>query len=563
MLRVVSGTLKGRVRGSWHAVQSVFWNPNLRRLELARAVSVTSGWAYAVALSVFAFERGGASAVGIVGLIVMLPAAFAAPFTAVLADRFPRERVMLVSTLLRVLALAGTAGAMLDDAPAPIVYTLAAVASILARVFAPAQAAAVPSLARTPAELAAANVVSSTIDSVGLFLGPALGGLLLAVTSPGVVVAVTAATLLLTALFISRIVVGAPHLGPTPTGTSSGARDVGAGFRTIAREPALRLLVGLYSAQTLVAGALNVLIVVVALDLLELGDSGVGYLNSAFGVGALLGAPAALLLVGRERLASRFGLGILLWGIPIALVGLWPRTFLAVLLFGIVGFGNTVVDVAILTLLQRGVSDEVLARVFGVLEGVTVGAIGVGAVLAPALIGATSEATALVVTGAILPIVTLITWRRLAAIDAAGPAPQRELALLRAVPFLSSLPAATLAQLAQRLAPARFPAGTTIVAEGDRGDRLYVMDEGSVDVVEDGRRVVALGPGDYFGEIALLGERPRVASVVARTPVVAYTLDGRAFVSAVTGHPATAEAAHAAIATRLRSLRPGLAPLGS
>ena len=552
-----------RLKASSRALRAVVANPNLRRVQLARAGSVVSGWAYAVALSVFAFDAGGTTAVGIVGLIVMLPAAMAAPFAALLADRHRRERVLLLATLLRAVALAGVATAMLAQNADVVVYVLAALASVLARVFSPAAAALLPSLAQTPDELAAANVTSSAIDSVGLFVGPALGGLLLASTSPGFVVGLTAGTLLITAAVVTRIRTER-RPAPARTRTETIARDFGAGFRTIAGEPRLRLLIGLYGAQTLAAGALNVLIVVSAFKLLGLGKAGVGYVNSAFGAGALIGAPAALILVGRKHVASRFALGMLLWAFPIALVALWPIAAVALALFAAVGIGNTIIDVAIFTLLQRGVADDVLARVFGVLEGLTVGTIGIGSVVAPLLVAAFSDRGALLALGVSLALLTALVWPRIAALDAASPAPDRALALLRSVPFFSALPAATLAELAQHAQRIPFPAATTIVTEGnDTPDRFYVIDEGTVHVTAAGALVAALGPGDYFGEIALLRNVPRVASVEARTDVVAYALERPDFLSAVTGHPASAEAAGAAVATRLRSLRPGLAPLGS
>ncbi|MDP8910483.1 MAG: MFS transporter, partial [Actinomycetota bacterium] len=404
----VVGGLRERLGESVAAFRGVFRNANLRRVELALAGSVVGEWGFAIALAVFAYQEGGAAAVGLVGLIRMMPAAVAAPFAAALGDLFRRERVMLAADLIRAVLAVVAAVAAFGDVPAPLVYAIAAVMSIVSRAFLPAQGALLPSLARTPEELTAANVASSTIESSGSFAGPALGGLLLAATSPGVAFAATAVTYLWSALFIMRI---RADYEPSKDVGGGLAREAFAGFRTIAAEPRLRLLIGLFAVQTLVAGALNVLIVVAAFDLLELGQSGVGYLNSAVGVGGLLGAFVALALVGRRRLAGDFGIGILLWGVPLTVLGLWPHPAVALAVLAVIGVGNTIVDVSGFTLLQRSVRGEVLARVMGVVESVFVATVGVGAILAPLLIAAIGIRGALMVTGALLPIVAALFWR--------------------------------------------------------------------------------------------------------------------------------------------------------
>jgi MFS family permease len=332
-----------------------------------------------------------------------------------------------------------------------------------------------------------------------------------------------------------------------------------AGFAAIGRDRNLRLIIGLYGAQTLIAGALNVLIVVAALELLDLGEAGVGFLNSAVGVGGLLGALAAFALVGRQRLASDFGLGLVLWGFPIALIGFFPDPTLALVLLGLVGIGNTVVDVAALTLLQRTVPDEVLTRVFGVVQSVFVATLGLGAIVAPLLTGTIGIRGAMIATGAVLPVLAIVLWRRIRALDAEALAPTLELDLLRAIPLFKPLPAPAIDQLASSLIPVRATAGTEIVRQGDAGDRFYVIASGEVDVFIDGGQIGTLGPGEHFGEIALLRDVPRTATVKARADSELYGLERDEFLSAVTGHAASAEAADAIVASRLGGLRPSVA----
>ncbi len=284
----------------------MFANPGLRRLELAWAGSTLGGWTYFVAIAVFAFRAGGASAVGLATLIRFVPAAVAAPFTSLLGDRLSRRNVMLGADLSRVVLLSAMAAASFGGAPAGVVYALAACSAVVATAFGPAQAALLPSLARTPDELTAANVVSSTIESVGIFAGPAIGGLILAVADPGAAFVVTAATFLWSALLVARLPAEGPAEAPARRGLG---HELFAGFRTIAVDRRVRVFVGLFATQTLVDGALGVMVVVLAFDRFGLGASGVGLLNAVVGIGGVAGAVLAAGLVGRRRLAGDFGLG--------------------------------------------------------------------------------------------------------------------------------------------------------------------------------------------------------------------------------------------------------------
>jgi MFS family permease len=553
----VRTSLRRRLGESLRAFAAVFANEDLRRLELAWSGSILGQWGYEVALAVFAYRAGGATAVGLVTLARLLPAAFVAPFAALLGDRFQRRRIMVAADLARALAMAGAAGAVYAGASATVVYALAVVAAVTGTAFAPAQSALLPSLARSPEELTAANATSTTLESVGFFAGPALGGLILAFTSVGAVFALTAALFLWSALVLGRI--RADSRGDAAGEVDSITREALAGFRAILAERRLRLVVGLYGAQTLTAGIMRVLLVVTALRILDLGPSGVGYLNSAVGVGALAGILVLLALIGSSRLGPVFGLGMLLWGVPLVLFGLWPSVAAAVVCFGILGVANTLVDVAGLTLLQRAAPDEVRARVFGVLESVFLGTIGIGAVIAPLLTSAFGPRGALIAAGAGLSVLTLLFWRPLGVADTGAAVPESELALLRSIAIFAPLPLLTLEQVASRLSRVRVPAGEVVFRRGDAGDRFYVIGDGEVTVTLDGQPPVPLGPGGYFGEIALLRKVPRTATVTARTDVELYALERDVFIAAVTGYAPSAEAADAVIASHLGSAAAGAA----
>jgi len=541
---------------SGQAFRDVFRNQALRRIELAWAASILGTWAYGIAVVVYAYEQGGATAVGVVGLARWLAAAIASPFAALLGDRYDRRWVMAGSDLARAVLIGGAALAAFAAAPPIAIYVLAGLVSVAATAFRPAEAALVPSLARTPEELTAANVAASTIESVGIFGGPAIGGLLLAAAGPGVVFLVTGAAMLWSAVLIAGI---HPSAEPKVEREAVSVLDeLLAGFRTIARERRMRLLVGLFSAQTFVDGMLSVLIVVIALKLLDTGQAGVGFLNSAVGVGGLLGALAAAALVGRRRQAADFGLGIFIWGVPIALVAIWPNQVFVLVLLGVVGIGNTIVDVSGMTLLQRSAPDDVLARVFGVLESVLLLTVALGAIAAPLLLNWLGTRGALIVAGSLLPLVVIPAWPQLNAIDRAAEVPVERLELLRANPIFAPLPGSTLEQLAGALEEVRAPAGEEIVRQGEPGDRFYLIKEGALDVYIDGNLVQSLDHGDSFGEIALLRDVPRTATVTARTEAALYALDRRHFLAAVSGFGPSLSAAEGVIGMRLGTGRAGI-----
>jgi hypothetical protein len=412
-----------------------------------------------------------------------------------------------------------------------------------------------PSLARAPEELTAANVAASTIESVGVFVGPALGGLLLAATSEGTVFVATAVALAWAALLVVRLGEPERERPPADEGRVGRVAEASAGFRALAAEPGLRLLALLTAAQTFVFGALTVLVVVLALDVLDTGPAGVGFLNAALGVGGVVGTVGAFALVGRTRLAASFGLGNVFWGLPLVAAGIWPQAAGTLVLFAVIGAANTIADVAGTTLLQRAVDDAVLARVFGALETLIVASIGLGALAAPALVSAFGSRGALMAVGAVLPVLVAASWPRLAQIDRTAAAPGPELALLRSIPMFAPLAGSTLEQLASSLVPVQVEAGTEIMRRGDPGERFYVVAEGSVEVTVDGRAPERHGPGSYFGEIALIRDVPRTATVVAAEPTALWALEREEFIAAVTGHPESAQAADAVVGVRLGTFR--------
>lgn len=526
------------------AAGEVFANPRLRALQLAGVGSTLGTWAYAVALPVYAYHAGGAKAVGIVFFARFAVAAAAAPWLALLADRWSRRQVMVSADLVRVAIFAGMTALAALGAPALPVFVLAVSSTAVSSAFQPAQAALLPSLVESPEELTSANLVLNTVASLGMFGGPALGGILLALSGPSAVFAATAALFAWSAACVIRVPRDAR---PARADEQTVLPALAGGFRAVVRDRDLRLIVGLAGAQTLVAGAFEVLIVVLALRLLLAGNAGVGWLNAAMGAGSLIGGVMVAALAGRKRIAGDFGIGVLLWGIPLALLAAWSNLGFALVLVAAVGIGNTVVDVYGMTLLQRTADDEVLARVFGVLESLILATLAIGSIAAPALVSAFGPRAALVATGVFLPLLLVPLWPGLRRIDAAAHVATEPLALLRAIPMFALLPEPVLERLARGAAALTVPAQEAVFEQGDHGDRFYV--------IAAGRAAVSLGPvlepGDAFGEIALLHDVPRTATVTALEELRLYAIERDDFIAAVTGHAPTLEAAQSVVAARL------------
>jgi MFS family permease len=550
-------TLRDLLQEAGDAFSAVFSNPNLRRVEVSWAGTVCAYWIFIVTLGLYAYQHGGAAAVGLVGLLRVLPSVVAAPFGAVLGDRYRRERVVVAINVARSLTIAAAAAAAFLGAPAGVIYALASVMGLLQSVFRPTQSALLPVLARSPKERTAANLVLTTIESVGIFAGPAIGGVLIAVAATETVFAVTAAVFLAAALVLVRV--SLERTAQTHAPKASFLKEALAGFGTVAHDVRLRLIIGLYGMQTLVAGAANVLIVVLALETLDIGKAGIGFLTSAIGVGGLLGGIAALGLVARPRLATAFGLGLVVAGLPFAFVALIPHTATALVALALMGLGTAVVDVAGVTLLQRMTPDDVLTRVMGVVQSVFVGTLGLGAILAPALIDAIGDRWTLVAVGTPIALAAVLAWPRLRGLDRELAAAPAHVGLLRAIPIFSPLPAAIVEQLARDAQPRNASAGERIVTEGERGDDFYVILRGHVEVSADGQPKQSLHEGDSFGEIALLRDVPRTATVTASSTVDLLAIERDIFLAAVTGHPDSEAAAHAVVAARLGSLRPDIA----
>ncbi len=507
-------------------------NTPLIYLQASTAATSLGKWAFLVTLGVYAFREGGTAAVGLVALVQAVPAMLAAPLLGLAADRYPRRRVLLVTNLIRAVLLAAVASGTREGIPVAGIFALAALFSTVSTANQPARAALIPVLARTPREVSTATAVMGSIDTASFLIGAGLGGILLAGTSVPFVVALCALAYLLATVLI----LGIPLDARPERREQHPVAEISAGLHTVLADVDLRLVVGIMAALSITDGLVNVLVIVTSIDLLHIGTAGIGYLNIARGAGGIVGGAIAFSLLGRSRVAAAIAAGSLALGAPLMLLGLVPHVAIGLLAWCGLGCGFVMVRVSGLTLVQRLSGDRVLARVLAVLETMFVATIGLGAILAPALVTLLGLAGALVATGALLPLVALGRVAAIRRLESGTPVPQGVFQLLRSCPVFAPLPLATTEGLARRMIPLEVPAGTDIITQGEEGDRFYLIAEGSVEVTQDGVLRRRQGPGDSFGEIALLHGVRRTATVRATSDTSLLAIDREPFLLSVTGH---------------------------
>jgi MFS family permease len=506
----------------------VLRNNRLRRAELAFAGFSLAEYGVWTAILVYAYERGGTTAAGLIAVVQLAPAAVVAPFAAGVADRRGGGYALVIGYILQALSMGATAVAMLAHGPALVVYAFAIVAASAVTLSRPAQAKLLSSLAEHPDELTGAAAVSGWIEAASALGGPALAGIMLAIDGPGAVFAVFSVTVAGSALAVAPL---RSYRGRDDDDDEDLEEGVLAGLRALRSEPRASALVALIGAEHLAIGALDVLVVVLAISVLGLGSPGAGYLNAAFGVGAVLGGLAGVTLATSRRVGLPLVAAALVWGAAFIVLGAVQTPLAAFALLPLAGICQAVLDTGGRALLVRVTPHEVLGRVFGVLEGIMMAALAVGSLLVPVLVHLGSVTAALIGVAAVLVVGALLPITALRGLDSAAPA--AAIAILRRNPLFATLPAPVLEGLARELTAITTPAGQPVIVQGERGDRFYLIIDGEYDVDIDGRFIRTLVSGEGFGEIALLRDVPRTASVTARTEGLLYGLDREPFLDAL------------------------------
>ncbi len=534
-----------RLRDARRSLQAILRNPALRRIEVAFLGFNVVEYGTWIAILVYANDATGPASVGVVAVAQLLPSAAYAPVAASLGDRYPRIRVLTGGYVLMAAALLGVGLAMAVGAHPLVVYPLAIVAAASMTMPRPVQAAVTPSFAETPEQLTAANGLNTIFEGLGILGGPLAAGLLMTVGSPALVFGAAGILALicigLVAGLSDRIQVKAADDGGTPAAVRE--PSLLAGFRAVARDRTQALVVALLAARFVVVGALDVLIVLMATEALALSGAAAGFLGAALGFGGVVGGLVTLVLVGRRGLAGWMVAGSIGAGVGLLLIAARAEVGAVILLLGVAGIGLACLDVAGRTLLQRISEGDLLSGVFGVVEGSAMLGLAVGSLAASLLFQAFGLAGATAATAAVLPAIALVAWLPLRRADAALDVPVVQIGLLQRLPLFSLVPGPALEAAAARLVRFTLPARAIVFREGDPGDRFYVVASGSVEVIRSGQPVRRLGPGQSFGEIALLHNVPRTATIAAVDDSELWALDREAFLLAITGSPrAVAEA---------------------
>jgi MFS family permease len=522
------------------AFRSLAGNTALLRVLGGYALFILAEYSVWIAMLVYAYSRGGATIAGLVALAQLVPAAVLAPVAAAVADR--RSPVVLLAGgyVVQAAAMGATAAAVSSGAPLAA-YAAAVVASTAVTTTRPAQSTLIPSVAATPDQLTAANVAAGWLEATGIAMAGLLTGVLISLGGVAAVFAVCAGLGVAAALLVAWL--RAPALA-SPRQQSPEERgpavlaDVAECLLLTVRRPRLRLMLALLTAEAAVVGALDLLFVILAISVLGRSQAWVGYLNLAYGVGAVLAATVSAVLVGRRLGGPILGAALVLSG-ALAALGFGLGLAGTVALLTVAGASRALLDVASRTLLQRSVPARLLGRVFGVLEGLTMAGLALGALFVPLLVYLGGSRLALFGVAAVLPLAAAAGGRELFGLDAGARVPVVEIALLRSLPLFAELPAPAIEGLAAALTPVDAPAGTVLIRQGDPGDAYYAIAAGQVDVVQDGRFLRRCGRGDGVGEIALLRTIPRTATVIAHTAVTLYALSREPFLTAVVGHAAT------------------------
>jgi len=512
-------------------------NRALARLLAGEFISGIGDWLYLVAVLVAVYaESQSAVLLGIVGAARILPYVLLSVPAGIVADRFDRRMILLVTDVARGVLMLILVAAVLVDAPTFVIVGLAIVAACFSTFFGPAIAALLPMLV-DESDLGPANSAWATLDNVAFIVGPALAGILLASGGLEFAFLLNAISFAVVAVVLWRLPV--PRAATPVTTSEDAPAPPAAGWRQLVRPLAGPFI--LDSTTSIVGGGVGVLTVVIAVDVLNAGEAGTGYLNAATGVGGVVTGIAAGALLAR-RLGVPLVLGGMFGGIGLAWLALAGDLVTAMLAIGIAVGGLLLLDVVNTTLIQRIVPDELRGRAMGVLQTTSAILYALGSLVMPLIAGALGVGTVLI-GSAVITVVGVVTAFALAPRESRPGALDPSRARMLEHPIFAGLPAARLEAAARQLEEVPVAQGTVIIRQGDAADRFYVIGEGSVAVTQApdaGGTAVHLrdlGPGDVFGEIGLLRQSPRTATVTATAAGMLLALEADAFRDLVSSGP--------------------------
>ncbi len=515
-------------------------NRSLTRLLLAYLVMILAEFGQWLALIVYAYARSGASGAGLVVILQLIPSMLLAPLITARLSRIGVAKLLAVAYAAAAATLACCGLAILAGAPVFVVYLAAVAFSLSLGVSRPLHHVLMPLVVRHPDELTAANIATSWSEGAGGLLGPALAGGLISVDGPGLACAVLAGLCLFTPILASvrALRAAAQEAGEEEGGLS----DLLVAARVILTRPNTRALIAFPAGAAAIEGAVDLLVVVLAVQILTIGPGAAGYLSAAFGAGGLLGAAIAVLFAG-HRLALPLLAAALLGALALGALALASTVLVAVLLLALVGAARTVQGVTSQTLLQRSTPLDVIVCAFALIESMRDLGMAFSALIVPLLIDLGGASAAFVGMACLALVAVLATARRIRRIDSEASIPVVEMGMLRNMGIFSALPAAPLETLAREGRYVTVPVATAIISEGEEGDSYYAITHGTVQVTRGEREIRRLVSGDGFGEIALLYPVTRTATVTATSETTLLSIGREAFLTAMRAHPATSATA--------------------
>jgi MFS family permease len=541
----------GKLRMVAKALAIDFRTPGRARVAISKILTSFAAWSFFLALSVYGFEAHGVVGVGVVALIRYVPGAVAAPIAGILIDRSSRRTFWVASAAAMALVLCGATAAAALGAPTWVVFIFPGLFAIASAGYAPAESAMSPMMARTPQQLSAGNVNDSVMENSGSLIGAIGTGLLLTATSPAFIFgACAAASVVVFVLLLGVPRDERPAWLAQPSELAGAWAEIAAGVRTLAAHPGLRLAWTTTALLLAFEGFAEVIVVGLALHVLGLSTGAVAFLRAAWELGAVGAGVGLALLLDRGRLVIAIAGGSVLIGAAALLPGLVATPATAYVGWFGIGIGIVFVEVAAKTLMQRLGDDETMGRLLTLLQSGRLAALAVGSVCAVVLDEVIGTRGGLIALGALMPAFVLLCWTRLRGYELGAPVAAVPYSLLRHNSIFEPLPMATVERLSHDLTPVDFGPGVDVIVQGEQGDRFYLIEAGQVEVFENDEFRRHEGPGESFGEIALLHDVPRTATVRTTEQTRLLELEREQFLVAVTGHQRSTQVARGVASDR-------------
>lgn len=531
-------------------------NGDLVRHVLGLQLAAMAEWAVFLGVLVYAFDHGGASATGLASIALLVPAVVIAPLAGALAERHRPQRVRIGGLVLQTLGYGVGALAAFLDLGTPVVLVACMVGLGAVTTLRPAGAVLLPAIVRSSRELTVGNLWSGYCESSSGLLGPLLAtGLLIVGGAPAVIAgcSVVAALALIVTVLPEPV---DPPAGADTTDRLGAIALMRRNLSELRSRPGVLGILTLAGAQYFVVGALDIIIVVAAEQRLGLGDSGPGVLLTLFGIGALAGGVVSTFAVRRPRLAPVVLVAMLVVASTSFALGATLSVVAAFLLLPVIGLSQATIDLMSDVLLHRSAPPEVLASVYAVLELSAGAGLLIGSISVQVLIAVWSVEAALYGTGVFFVLLTIVMLPSLRVADASADVPVVSMSLLRRLPVFSLLPRAELETVSRSAIETPTDEGETVISEGESGDRFYAVAHGSFAVSIRGNLVQTIERGGGFGEIALLADVPRTATVTCEAAGSLLAIERTPFLIAVTGHDSSHQAAWGAV----RAMRTGITP---